>query len=114
MTTWREFLLENAKFPFPSTTRSNYTSSADINPLDIGSIPEKWKARYTVPDVTLVQKLCQTLDAILGDTPIEFSTNDMYKQIELEKDPVFFFQGVFRPYVGVNIYSDIGYYNLLY
>jgi hypothetical protein len=30
-----------------------------------------------VPDVTLVEKLCETLDAILGDTPIEGPTNDL-------------------------------------
>jgi hypothetical protein len=70
MTTWREFLLENAKFPFPNTTGSNYANSADINPLLIGSIPKNFKARYAVPDVTLVEKLCETLDEILGDTPI--------------------------------------------
>lgn len=70
-TTWREFLPENAKFPFPdTTTRSMYAHSADINPLLVGSIPQNFKAKYAVPDMTLVDKLCQTLDEILGDNPI--------------------------------------------
>jgi hypothetical protein len=75
MTTWREFLLEHAKFPFPKTTGRSSGSSADINPLQIGSIPQNWKAKYAVPDVTLVQKLSQTLDEILGNTPIEGPTD---------------------------------------
>ncbi|KAH9083891.1 hypothetical protein EDB83DRAFT_2669793 [Lactarius deliciosus] len=49
MTTWREFLVEHA---IP----------------DVGDVAPNWRAKYAVPDRTLVQKLCRILDNIIGDT----------------------------------------------
>ncbi|KAH9179320.1 kinase-like domain-containing protein [Lactarius sanguifluus] len=59
MTTWQEFLVEHAKFPFPDPVE---------NGSDVGVVAPKWRAKYAVPDGTLVQKLCRTLDNILEDT----------------------------------------------
>ncbi|KAH9080461.1 hypothetical protein EDB83DRAFT_2548114 [Lactarius deliciosus] len=36
--------------------------------MDVGNVAPEWRAKYAVPDETLVQKLCKTLDNILGDT----------------------------------------------
>ncbi|KAH9039312.1 hypothetical protein EDB85DRAFT_2287134 [Lactarius pseudohatsudake] len=67
MTTWREFLVEHAKFPFPDPVENPYVGT-DISPKDVGDVAPNWRAKYAVSDKTLVQKLCQTLDNILGDT----------------------------------------------
>ncbi|KAH9074821.1 hypothetical protein EDB83DRAFT_2672416 [Lactarius deliciosus] len=67
MTTWREFLVEHAKFPFPDPVKNRYVGT-DISPKDVGDVAPNWRAKYAVSDKTLVQKLCQTLDNILGDT----------------------------------------------
>ncbi|KAH9027919.1 hypothetical protein EDB84DRAFT_286205 [Lactarius hengduanensis] len=70
MTTWREFLVEHAKFPFPDPVdpvKTRYVGT-DISSKDVGDVAPNWRAKYAVSDKTLVQKLCQTLDNILGDT----------------------------------------------
>lgn len=71
MMKWQDFLFEHAKFPFPNTVESISDSSDDISKLEIGLLEEEWKAKYAMRDVTLVEKLCQTLEKILGDTLIE-------------------------------------------
>ncbi|KAH9004927.1 hypothetical protein EDB86DRAFT_2796383 [Lactarius hatsudake] len=68
MTTWRKFLVEHAKFPFPLPVENRSVNTTDISPKDVVNIAEEWKAKYAVPDETLVQKLCTALDNILGDT----------------------------------------------
>ncbi|KAH9049838.1 hypothetical protein EDB84DRAFT_1555805 [Lactarius hengduanensis] len=67
-TTWREFLVEHAKFPFPDPVENGSVGATDISPMDVGNVAPEWRAKYAVPDETLVQKLCETLDNILGDT----------------------------------------------
>ncbi|KAH8982585.1 hypothetical protein EDB92DRAFT_1893725 [Lactarius akahatsu] len=59
MSTWREFLVEHAKFPFPDSVENKSVGTTDISPED---------SRDAVPDETLVKNLCQTLDNILKDT----------------------------------------------
>lgn len=70
MTTWRDFLVENAKFPFPPTQRriDETDGTTDISIVEAGLLAPEWKARYAVQDKHLLKKLCQTLDNILGDT----------------------------------------------
>ncbi|KAH9176767.1 hypothetical protein EDB89DRAFT_2112700 [Lactarius sanguifluus] len=64
-------LVEHAKFPFPDPlpdpVKNRYVGT-DISSKDVGDVAPNWRAKYAVPDRTLVQKLCQTLDSILGDT----------------------------------------------
>ncbi|KAH8976702.1 hypothetical protein EDB92DRAFT_1810674 [Lactarius akahatsu] len=68
MTKWREFLVEHAKFPFPHPVENKAACSTDISLEDVGRVDPKWRAKYAVPDETLVQNLCRTLDNILEDT----------------------------------------------
>ncbi|KAH9005142.1 hypothetical protein EDB86DRAFT_3037426 [Lactarius hatsudake] len=68
MTTWQEILVEHAKFPFPDPVENKSAGSTDISPEDVGKVDPKWRAKYAVPDETLVGNLCQTLDNILQDT----------------------------------------------
>ncbi|KAH9175244.1 hypothetical protein EDB89DRAFT_347330 [Lactarius sanguifluus] len=68
MTTWRKFLVEHAKFPFPHPVDNKTVGSTDISPEDVGRVDPKWRAKYAVPDEDLVRNLCQKLDDILKDT----------------------------------------------
>jgi hypothetical protein len=70
MTTWRDFLVEHAKFPFPrlDKVRPDAHGTTDISLVEAGLLAPEWKAQYAVRDENLFQKLCQTLGDILGDT----------------------------------------------
>ncbi|KAH8998497.1 hypothetical protein EDB92DRAFT_1835507 [Lactarius akahatsu] len=63
MTTWQEFLVKHAKFPFPDPVENGSVSATDIPYKDVGVIAPEWRAKYAVPDKTLVQRLCRTLDS---------------------------------------------------
>ncbi|KAI9465415.1 hypothetical protein BJY52DRAFT_1202193 [Lactarius psammicola] len=77
MTTWREFMVEHAKFPFPDlVVGGSVSSTTDISYMEVGLLAPKWKAKYAVPDETLVRKLCETLENILGDTLISDSSQN--------------------------------------
>ncbi|KAH9023569.1 hypothetical protein EDB83DRAFT_2527303 [Lactarius deliciosus] len=67
MTTWREFLLEHAKFPLPDPVENRTVGTTDIFLEEVGVIAPEWRANHAVPDKTLVEHLCQTLDNILED-----------------------------------------------
>ncbi|KAH9014661.1 hypothetical protein EDB85DRAFT_2097786 [Lactarius pseudohatsudake] len=78
MTTWREFLLEHAKFPLPDPVENRTVGTTDIFLEEVGVIAPEWRANYAVPDKTLVEHLCQTLDNILQDTVFpDDSRNDL-------------------------------------
>ncbi|KAI9464522.1 hypothetical protein BJY52DRAFT_1145192 [Lactarius psammicola] len=77
MTTWREFLVEHAKFPFPRLVEDRSVDITDISNLEVGLLAREWKAQYAVRDETLVQKLCQTLENILGDTVLPDDFEDL-------------------------------------
>ncbi|KAH9042056.1 hypothetical protein EDB85DRAFT_1857198 [Lactarius pseudohatsudake] len=80
-TTWREFLVEHAKFPFPDPVENGSVGATYISPMDVGNVAPEWRAKYAVPDETLVQKLCETLDNILGDTVLpDGSRNDLLQR----------------------------------
>jgi hypothetical protein len=66
---WHDFLLKNALFPFPEPkgTESTTTSTTEISQIEAGMLESEWKAIYAVRDDGLVQKLCHTLQVILGD-----------------------------------------------
>jgi hypothetical protein len=62
------FLVEYAKFPFPHPVEHRSADTTDISEVEVGLLKKEWKANYVVRDDTLVQKLCHTLENILGDT----------------------------------------------
>lgn len=77
MTKWQEFLVNHAKFPFPKIVEDKYASSiTDISFLEVGMLAPDWKAQFAVRDENLLQKLCQTLEDILGDTHIPDGCED--------------------------------------
>lgn len=65
-----DFLVEHAKFPFPHPDELQTADTTDISEFEAGLLEREWKATHTVRDETLVQKLCHSLENILGDTPI--------------------------------------------
>ncbi|KAH9014668.1 hypothetical protein EDB85DRAFT_2213586 [Lactarius pseudohatsudake] len=78
MTTWREILLEHAKFPLPDPVENRTAGTTDIFLEEVGVIAPEWRAKHAVPDKTLVEHLCQTLDNILQDTVFpDDSRNDL-------------------------------------
>jgi hypothetical protein len=75
-----DFLIKHAKFPFPhldaDRDRLRTADSTDVSQFQIGLLQQQWKATHAVRDDALVQKLCQTLQTILGDTPLEPDTEN--------------------------------------
>lgn len=65
-----DFFVEHAKFPFPYPDEGQSEDITDLSQLEIGLLEREWKAGLAVRDDSLVQKLCQTLKDILGDTPL--------------------------------------------
>src|SRR5712691_6208307 len=41
-----------------------------LSELDVGRLDDEWKARHAVRDNNLAEKLCDTLEATLGDMPV--------------------------------------------
>ena len=70
MENFHEFLFEHAKFPFPPPDVLPSVDTTDISLLEAGLLSEEWRAEYAVRDDALVQKLCDTLKNILGDTAL--------------------------------------------
>jgi hypothetical protein len=70
MSKLHDFLVERAKFPFPPLNEHLSSSTSDISALDVGLLEIEWKAKLAVRDDNLVQKLCKTLQDILGDAPL--------------------------------------------
>ena len=70
MSKLHDFLVEHAKFPFPPLNDDLSSGTTDISALDVNLLEIEWKAKLAVRDDTLVQKLCDTLENILGDTPL--------------------------------------------
>jgi hypothetical protein len=65
-----DFLVEHAKFPFPHPEHRS-ASTTDISQLEVGLLEREWKAKHAVRDDTLVQKLCDALEDVLVDAPLE-------------------------------------------
>jgi len=71
MSNLHKFLVEHAMFPFPQPTEdSQSASTTDISLVEVPMLDREWKANYAMRDDTLVQKLCRSLENILGDTPL--------------------------------------------
>ena len=73
-----DFLVEHAKFPFPLPSEDCSVGTTDISALEVGLLKPEWKASHAVRDDNLVQKLCRTVEKILGDTTLtEASAQDL-------------------------------------
>jgi hypothetical protein len=70
MSKLHDFLVEHAKFPFPPLDEHLSSNTTEMSALDVDLLEIEWKAKLAVRDDTLVQKLCDTLQDILGDTPL--------------------------------------------
>lgn len=66
-----DFLVEHAKFPFPHPDELKSMGTTDISEFEVGLFEQQWRAGRAVRDDTLIQKLCHSLENILGDTPLE-------------------------------------------
>lgn len=69
MSKLHDFLVEHALFPFPRLPGNKSYAITDISILDVDLLETEWKAKLAVRDDTLVQKLCDALEDILGDAP---------------------------------------------
>jgi hypothetical protein len=76
MSKLHDFLVEHAKLPFPPLNEDLSSNTTDISVLDVGLLEIEWKAKLAVRDDTLVQKLCDTLQDILGDAPLAEGAED--------------------------------------
>ena len=70
MSTFHDFLVEHAKFPFPSLDGRLSSGTTDISIPEVELLEKEWKAKLAVRDDNLVQKLCHALENILGDAPL--------------------------------------------
>jgi hypothetical protein len=70
MSTLHDFLVESAKFPFSHPIEDRSVGSTDISDFEVSLLEREWTARHAVRDDDLVQKLCNTLKIVLGDTPL--------------------------------------------
>jgi len=83
MSKLHDFLVEHAKFPFPTLDEKLSASTTEISTFEVQSLEIDWKAKLAVRDDTLVQKLCNTLEVILGDAPLaEGAENYLLKSFE--------------------------------
>lgn len=71
MSTFHDFLVERAKFPFPVPNELQSVGTTDISEFEVAMLEKEWKAKHAVRDDTLIQDLCHTLKEILGDTPLD-------------------------------------------
>ena len=69
MSNLHDFLVEHAMFPFPQPSNEGPSvDTTDISLVEGPLLEREWKANHAVRDNTIVQKLCSTLENILGDT----------------------------------------------
>jgi hypothetical protein len=71
-----DFLVEHAMFPFPHPSEGRTAGTTEVSQFEVGMLKREWKAGHAVRDDTLVQKLCQALEDILGDTPLASGAED--------------------------------------
>jgi hypothetical protein len=85
MTTLLEFL-ENARFPNPPVQTTARANTTDVSLTDLGLIHEAWKARRAIKDPDLTDHLCQTLQEILGQTPLPENADFLRRRFSPELD----------------------------
>ena len=93
-----DFLVEPAMFPFPHPNEDQTTDTTDVSQFEVGMLDVEWKAWYAVRDDNLDQKLCQTLEDILGDVPLATTSS-------LSFNPVF--NSFYQDYGAIgDVYQD--------
>jgi hypothetical protein len=70
MSTLHDFLVESAKFPFPTPDEDKSAGSTDISYFEVSLLEREWKAGHAIRDDDLVQKLCDAFKTALGDTSL--------------------------------------------
>ena len=65
-----DFLVEHAMFPFPRPNEDRTAYTTNVSQFEVGILEIEWKAGHAVRDGSLVWKLCQALEDILGDIPL--------------------------------------------
>jgi hypothetical protein len=68
-TTLLDFL-QNARFPCPPIQTHGNTNTTDVSLTDMGLVDDTWKAKRAIKDNALVGHLCDTLQQIIGQTPL--------------------------------------------
>src|SRR5260370_20436625 len=83
--TFHKFLVEHAKFPCPLILTGNTTtSSTDVkDSAEVERVQDDWKARHAVRNNSLVRKLCDALESILGQTPLVGGLKNLISSIIL-------------------------------
>jgi hypothetical protein len=76
MSKLHDFLVEHAKFPFPRPDELRTAGTTDISDFKVGLLAKQWKANRAVRDNTLIQKLCDTLENIVGNTVLTARARD--------------------------------------
>ncbi|KAL5481084.1 hypothetical protein ACEPAI_10025 [Sanghuangporus weigelae] len=88
MPTFREYLKEKAKFFSPrAEMRSVTPGTTDVKDLEVSRLEARWKPNGCRCDKELVNSLLQTLDAYLGDKPVDSPNSyDRYFQPFVDDD----------------------------
>ena len=63
-------------FPFPHPNEDRTAGTTDVSQFEVALLEREWLAGHAVRDDALVQKLCQALDDILGDTSLAAGVED--------------------------------------
>jgi hypothetical protein len=80
MSNLHDFLVEHAKFPSPQPNEGLSANITDVSQIEVALLEREWKANHAVRDNTLVQKLCSTLENILGDLLATDAENQLLSQ----------------------------------
>ena len=87
MSKLHDFLVQHAKFPPPPVDTSVSSGITDISQFEVGLLETEWKAKVAVRDNLLVHKLCNALECILGDAPLEEGAENIsWRVFRLEFD----------------------------
>ncbi|KIL58963.1 hypothetical protein M378DRAFT_27259 [Amanita muscaria Koide BX008] len=68
MSNLHDFLVVRSFHPLNLIILDRSVKTTDISLIEVASLKREWKPYHAVRDNTLVQKLCSTLENILGDT----------------------------------------------
>ena len=71
MSKLHDFLVQHAKFPFPPLDGSLSSGITDISRFEVSLLETEWKAKVAVRDNSLVHKLCNSQEGILGDASLK-------------------------------------------
>jgi hypothetical protein len=76
MSNFHDFLVGHALFPFPAPDRTISINTTKFSQVELTMLNENWKAKFTVRDDTLVDKLCTALRVILENQELSADSQD--------------------------------------